>query len=100
MRLPDKKLIRPASAALLVFILSACMVGPEHLNPGVAPPGTFKYAASPHQTLAAPLSGKWWERFEDATLNRLVEAAMTDNYELAASAHRITQARAIARASR
>jgi len=100
MRLPDKSLARLVAATLMIYILTACMVGPEHLKPAIEPLQAFKYNAGLNNTLAEPMAGKWWQRFEDVILDQLVERAMSGNYELTASTHRIEQARALARMSR
>ena len=45
----------------------------------------------------APLQAKWWQTFEDQTLNALVDRALTDNFDLQTAWDRLVQAHALAR---
>jgi len=52
---------------------------------------------------AADLSGRWWEKFEDETLNELIEAAFSNNLDISQAYERLQQSLArmrIAGASR
>ena len=100
MRIPDRRFIQLLAAVFLASTLTACMVGPDYVKPSVETPGTFRHAAADGVILSGPLTGEWWQRFEDPVLTRLIEDAMTGNFDLAASAERIAQARAVARISR
>jgi len=50
------------------------------------------YYGRPAQSAPAELA-RWWQRFDDPLLTRLVEEATRDNLDLAAAAARLTQAR-------
>ncbi len=77
-------------------------VGPDYKRPTDAAPATFRDApewkeAAPADALA---KGRWWELFNDAALNALVERATTNNQSLRAALARFDQARAAARITR
>jgi NodT family efflux transporter outer membrane factor (OMF) lipoprotein len=50
------------------------------------------YYGRPAQSAPAELA-RWWERFDDPMLTRLIDEATRDNLDLAAAAARLTQAR-------
>jgi NodT family efflux transporter outer membrane factor (OMF) lipoprotein len=80
---------------LCVFALAACTVGPNYRPPpagALSVPETF-YSRAP-ATAAAPVDlARWWERFDDPLLTRLIDEATRSNLDLAASAARLAQAR-------
>jgi len=45
----------------------------------------------------APLEEKWWQTFQDETLDELVDRALTDNFDLQSAWDRLVQAHALAR---
>ncbi len=96
----DSGLRRLIASVFLLLPLSACTVGPDYVKPSMETPGAFRYAPANPRTPAEPAGGEWWRLFGDPVLSRLVEAAMDGNFNLAASAQRIAQARAVARISR
>jgi len=78
---------------LCVLLLSACTVGPNYRAPAPAAlsvPDT--YYGRPAQSAPAELA-RWWQRFDDPLLIRLIDEATRDNLDLAAAAARLTQAR-------
>ena len=79
------------SAALL---LAACQAGPEYQKPET--PLAPYHTASVHTAEAPPLD-RWWTGFHDPELTVIVERALAQNLDLAASLARIRQARAVAR---
>ncbi len=100
MCLPDKRSIRLPAAAVFALMLSACTVGPDYVKPAVPYPGAYKHISGNTELLPAPLPLEWWKRFDDPTLNRLIAAAMSGNFDLMASVQRIEQARAVVRSTR
>lgn len=96
----DSGLRRLIASVFLLLLLSACTVGPDYVKPAIAPPVAFRYAPANAPTPPEPAGGEWWRLFGDPVLRRLIAAAMADNFDLAASAQRIAQARAVARISR
>lgn len=77
------------------LLLSGCMiVGTDYTSPDTITPDTW------HQSLSSDLhSGrssleKWWTRFNDPALNRLIDTARESNRDLAIAYERINEARA------
>ncbi|WP_193215016.1 efflux transporter outer membrane subunit [Luteolibacter marinus] len=82
-------------AAPAACLFAGCMVvGTDYTDPSAITPDTW------HQSLAADLhSGSsslesWWTRFNDPTLNRLVDTARSSNRDIAIAAERVTEAKA------
>ena len=78
-------------ALLLSSALSACVVGPKYTPPVAG----LTQAYVTDQPLAAA-DPQWWHSFGDPVLDTIVERALAQNYDLAAAAARIQQARALA----
>jgi outer membrane protein, multidrug efflux system len=77
------------------LLLSGCMVGPDYRRPETAAPAAWKNP--PADIVASGIGGKWWELYNDTTLNGLEEQADQASPQLMAAVARVTQARAIAR---
>jgi outer membrane protein, multidrug efflux system len=79
--------------ALLVAaaMLAGCTVGPNYKRPAIDVPSTYRNA---DQTSSAPSLGsqKWWTVFQDAELQKLIRAALAQNYDVRIAASRILQA--------
>jgi len=75
--------------------LAGCAVGPNYHRPDAEVPAAWQPQAPWHE--AAPsdtaLKGKWWELFQDASLNPMVERALKNNQNLRIAAARLEQAR-------
>lgn len=86
--------LKPFTAAsVLALLLAGCAVGPEYQAPDIELPESWPA----HITLEQQARDdwhRWWQRFEDPALNRLVERASEDNLELAIQLARIREARA------
>jgi NodT family efflux transporter outer membrane factor (OMF) lipoprotein len=82
---------------LCALLLGACTVGPNYRPPpagALSVPEAFYGPAPAAAGSAAPADlARWWERFDDPLLTRLIDEASRDNLDLAASAARLTQAR-------
>ncbi len=79
------------------LMLGACSVGPDYVKPTVEAPVAYKEGegwkqAQPADTL---IKTKWWELFGDPDLNRLEEQVAISNQNVALSATRYRQARAL-----
>ncbi|WP_434632080.1 efflux transporter outer membrane subunit [Chromobacterium sp. CV08] len=88
-----KRALIPVAVALAV---SACAVGPDYSRPKVELPEAQAGAQAP------AVDADWWQRFDDPVLNRLIEEAVKNNFDLQAAAARVDQAAAqagIARAA-
>jgi multidrug efflux system outer membrane protein len=89
--MPRELRSRSKAAAVLVAGLSlvSCAVGPDYHRPTAEiPPGWHEAAPSD-----GVLKGNWWELFDDAALNPLVQQALSGNQNLRVAAARLDQAR-------
>lgn len=78
-------------------LLAGCAVGPDYAGPPDATPqatqsGHFARAQDVAST-ATPIN-RWWDAFNDPTLNELVSLALTANPSLGAAKARLQQSRA------
>lgn len=93
---------RALSLGLCVLLLSACAIGPDYQRPQVAEPVHYKEAegwrqANPSDALAR---GAWWELYDDAQLNGLIDKLNSSNQSVAQAEAQFRQARALVRSSR
>jgi hydrophobe/amphiphile efflux-1 (HAE1) family protein/NodT family efflux transporter outer membrane factor (OMF) lipoprotein len=94
-------LVKASLGILLVgFFLQGCAVGPKYRAP--VPPASAPF----HNKLRAsdtsnppPSLDQWWNGFNDPLLIGIVQRALTQNLDLAASLERVHQARAAAQGS-
>jgi len=82
------------TSVILLAILASCMVGKEYARPEMQTPQTWtaqnKYINAPDSISHL----KWFEIFNDAVLNNLIDTALKYNQNLANAALRIEQSRA------
>jgi len=84
------------SAALL--LLTGCAVGPDYQRPEATLPAAYGKTAATAAAQATPAVEKaWWRRFQDDTLNTLVDRALAHNYDLLAAVARVEEAEGLAR---
>ena len=86
-----------ALMTITFFALAGCLnLGPEYQRPDdVAPaPAAFQQAMAPGDTVA--YNDKWWLIFNDPDLNRFMEAVLAHNWDIARTAQRILELRALA----
>jgi NodT family efflux transporter outer membrane factor (OMF) lipoprotein len=93
---------RPASFAvhgLIAFMISGCSVGPRYRQPvtNLQPYHNAPAIISRNVTLPPPSLDSWWTGFKDPQLTKIVERALAQNLDLAASVARVEQARAAAK---
>lgn len=99
--IPPSRLRWPGFRRLRVGIaiaslgVAACAVGPDYTKPEAALPERFQHAALPSPAPEVQLEA-WWKGFGDPVLERIVERALAQNLDLAASFARVAQARAAA----
>lgn len=89
---------RAAASLLLGLSLAGCAVGPDYQAPDVKlarfhSAGVADAAGRPRPV---PSLDRWWTGFNDPMLVTVVERALEQNLDLAASAARVRQARAAA----
>ena len=74
--------------------LAGCTVGPDYRPPSISLTGTYHAPSA-----MAGATDRWWTKFGDPVLDRLVDDALAQNLDIAAAAARVDQARAVARAA-
>ncbi len=74
--------------ALLIFIMGACMVGPNYTRPDVDIPSTWRIEESEGKELA---NTAWWEQFGDPVLNELITTALQENKDLLIASARVQE---------
>lgn len=90
-----RKLPKFLLAPIAAVVLSACAVGPNYHAP--EPPVAQKFDGLETTYSAGNGVASFWENFEDAALDRLVDEALAANYDLRIAVTRITEARALRR---
>lgn len=93
-------MIRSRALIAVMFLLSlcACTVGPNYKRPALTVPDQFRGVdldASSQPTAKSFGELKWFEVFQDQTLESLIREALTNNYDLRIAAARVMQAKAI-----
>jgi len=75
-------------AAILLFILTGCMVGPDYKRPGVDVPQSWRFEDKEAKDVVNTL---WWEQFNDPVLNDLIRIALQENKDVKIAAARVEQ---------
>ena len=84
------------SVVSAVVVSSACLVGPNYKRPPVNPPDTFRGAETTAATSSAAsiADQRWWQLFDDETLQDLIRTALEHNDDVRLAAARILEAQA------
>ncbi len=77
--------------AFFLIINVSCSIEVKKIPTPITLPKVFS------KTGAVPLKQKWWQVFNDAKLNQLIEQALRHNFSLRAAFNRVEQARALAK---
>jgi multidrug efflux system outer membrane protein len=92
---------RPRSTVTLLMLAAGlacgCTVGPNYKRPPVTAPDEYRGLPADQAGQTEPVSfgdQKWWEVFQDDTLQGLIGTALEQNYDVRIAAARILQARA------
>ena len=90
-----KSILLPISLAAVFFSMQGCLkVGPDFVKPA-APVSTNWLEAGNKQVKNKPANYRaWWESFDDADLNRIIDRAYRDNVTLQIAAVNVLQSRA------
>jgi len=91
-------LMLTVGVAAAAILLGSCAVGPNYKRPAVNAPANFRDTIASDTNTVADLP--WWQVFRDETLQGLIRAALTNNYDLRIAIARVEQAHAIALQSR
>ena len=84
------------SILLTLLLVYGCAVGPDYQRPGYPTPSTFRGEGPgiPTQPVEASFGDlKWFEVFKDPELQKLIEIALKENYDVQIAAQRVLQAR-------
>lgn len=85
-------------AMLTTLALSGCAVGPNYTRPTVQTPSAYKESVDP--AVDSQISAQWWQSFNDAALNDLVQRATRANQTIVAAEAAVSSARALVREDR
>ncbi|WP_423749105.1 efflux transporter outer membrane subunit [Pseudomonas sp. VD9] len=80
------------SVISLCLLLNAC-TGPAAVDSGIAAPAAWQYA---ERNAAQAIDQRWWTQFGSPQLNRLIDQARRDSFDVAAAMARVRQAQATA----
>jgi len=86
-----RRLIIPLALLAATLGLSGCLVGPNYHRPAVNVPAQFPDAPDSKESIA---DKKWFELFQDATLQQFVNTALEKNFDVRIAAERVIEARA------
>ena len=75
------------------LLLNACTGNPPSVDNGLAPPPAWQYA---ERDATQATNQRWWTQFGSPPLNRLIDQARRDSYDVAAAMARVRQAQASA----
>jgi outer membrane protein, multidrug efflux system len=75
-------------AAILLFLLTGCMVGPDYQRPAVDTPQNWRFEDKAAKDTVNTL---WWEQFNDPVLNELIRIALEENKDVKIAAARVEQ---------
>jgi NodT family efflux transporter outer membrane factor (OMF) lipoprotein len=97
---PGRRTLSVALNLMLGCSIAACtIVGPDYEAPSTKLEPLHSAASVEARETAAPAPplDSWWTGFNDPVLTRIIERTLAQNLDLAASAARIDQARAVAK---
>ena len=84
-------------ATALVAATSCTIVGPDYRRPDIAMAESFAFAHT--NALRQAATDEWWKALGDPSLNRLMEAGLTQNLDVKAAQARILEAEAVLRSA-
>jgi outer membrane protein, multidrug efflux system len=79
-------------ALSIALLASGCTLGPDFQRPATTAPAAFREIPVAEAASFADLA--WWEVFDDARLQDLIEIALSENRDLMIAVERVEQARA------
>ncbi len=82
----------PSSFAVGLLLIAGCTVGPDYKRP--ATPTPTGWAGPTTAPTTQPAAVLWWKKFNDPTLDRLIEQSLTTNLDIKQAEAQLRQARA------
>jgi len=73
---------------LLTLTLFGCAAGPNYQRPSVETPPSWRFEEKEAREVA---NTAWWEQFDDAILNELIQTALAENKDLKIAAARVDE---------
>jgi len=90
----NKQPLAPALTLLsLCLLLNACAGNAPAIDSGIAPPAAWQNA---ERAASQATNQRWWTQFGSPSLNRLIDQARRDSFDVAAAMARVRQAQATA----
>jgi outer membrane protein, multidrug efflux system len=86
-----------AIGILPIALLAGCAVGPNYKRPQTSVANSFANAPTNAVSHGEAALATWWNGFNDARLDRLVDRAITNNHDLRIAAANLKEARALRR---
>ncbi|WPN96410.1 efflux transporter outer membrane subunit [Pseudomonas sp. MUP55] len=83
----------PLTLLSLCLLLNACASHAPAVDSGIAPPAAWQYA---ERAASQATNQRWWTQFGSPSLNRLIDQARRDSFDVAAAMARVRQAQATA----
>lgn len=97
MKLIDLIPMRALLVGAVLLLLAGCAVGPNYHAPSVPVSGSFDSVTNSGVAVDEKALATWWKGFNNATLDRLVANAVTNNYDLRIAIANLKEARALRR---
>lgn len=89
---------RSATAVLGLLLAGCAAVGPDYQRPDAPLPATYPETAGEKAAeTTIPVEKRWWTLFHDATLDGLVDRALSNNMDLQVAVSRVEEAEALVR---
>jgi outer membrane protein, multidrug efflux system len=85
-------------ALAIATILAGCAVGPNYTVPPVDAPQSFIAQSAAYTS--SDVEKAFWKRFDDATLNALIDDAVKSNHDIKIAVANLAEAKALARDAR
>ncbi|MFN7370854.1 MAG: efflux transporter outer membrane subunit [Cyclobacteriaceae bacterium] len=76
----------------VLMMVASCMVGPKYSRPTTLQPEKYVQAPTSSDSIT---NLKWWDVYQDTTLQRLIRGAIEANYDLKIAIARVDEAKAI-----
>lgn len=86
------KLAHTFASLAMVILLGGCTLHPKYVRPPASAPGIYRGERPQDAQMRSIGDEKWWEIFQDPTLQQLIRIALEQNYDLRIAASRVVQA--------
>ena len=79
---------RKILSLFLIMIIAGCAVGPDYTRPEVDKPKVWRVEEAEAKDTANTI---WWSQFDDPVLNKLIDEALKQNYDLLVATARVDE---------